>query len=45
MMLEQPRIVPSGTLEERVAYLERFVYRLTQELQTALEQLERQKGG
>ena len=45
MMLEQPRIVPIGDLKERVEYLESFMFRLVQELQSALNQLEQQKGG
>lgn len=45
MKLEQPRIIPTGDLEARVEYLEKYVFRLVQELQAALEQLERQKGG
>lgn len=45
MKLEQPRIVPAGDLKARVEYLERFIFRLVQELQAALEQLEQQKGG
>jgi hypothetical protein len=45
MKLEQPRILPTGTLEERVAYLERFIYRLVEELQAVTEQYENKKGG
>ncbi len=45
MKLEQPRIVPAGDLKARVEYLERYIFRLVQEFQTALEQLERQQGG
>ncbi len=35
MKLEQPRIQTGGNLEQRVAYLERFIFRLVQELQAA----------
>lgn len=40
MRLEQPRIPANGELSERVAYLERYLYRLTGELQIALNTLE-----
>ena len=38
MKLEQPRLNAGGTLEERVAYLERYLYRLIAELQMALQE-------
>lgn len=41
MKLEQPRISTGGDLTERVAYLERYIYRLTGELQMALNTIER----
>lgn len=40
MKLEQPRLSTGGELTERVAYLERYLYRLTAELQMALNTLE-----
>ncbi|MGM9553652.1 MAG: hypothetical protein ACI3V2_05055 [Faecousia sp.] len=40
MKLEQPRIPTNGDLSERVAYLERYLYRLTSELQMALNTIE-----
>ena len=40
MKLEQPRISPEGNLSERVVYLERYLYRLTSELQAMLSTLE-----
>lgn len=40
MKLEQPRIPTGGNLTERVAYLERYLYRLTAELQMALNTIE-----
>lgn len=49
MKLEQPRIQTGGSLPERVAYLERYIFRLTAELQMALNALEqaqkKDKGG
>ncbi len=48
MKLEQPRIQTGGNLADRVAYLERYLYRLVQELQfvaDALEQLKQEQGG
>lgn len=45
--LEQPRIGSTGSLTERVAYLERYLYRLTNELQVvlnALEQMRKENG-
>lgn len=49
MKLEQPRIQTGGSLPERVAYLERYIYRLTTALQIALNTLEqaqnKNKGG
>lgn len=40
MKLEQPRLSTGGALTERVAYLERYLYRLIAELQMALNTLE-----
>lgn len=40
MKLEQLRISTGGDLSERVAYLERYLYRLTAELQMALNTIE-----
>ena len=40
MKLEQPRLSAGGELTERVAYLERYLYRLTAELQMALNTIE-----
>lgn len=40
MKLEQPKIMTGGNLAERVAYLERYIFRLTNELQMALSALE-----
>lgn len=45
MKLEQPRIYTGGELSERVAYLERYLFRLTAELQIALTALEKDQGG
>lgn len=44
MKIEQPRARGAGTIEERVAYLESYIYRLTQQLQAVLNQLEGKKG-
>lgn len=38
MKLEQPKIIASGNLKDRVAYLERYIFRLVAELQMALNQ-------
>lgn len=45
MKLEQPRITGTGTTEERVTYLERYLFRLVQELQMALDEIEKKKEG
>lgn len=45
MKLEQPRIPTNGDLSERVAYLERYLYRLTGELQMALNTIESMAKG
>lgn len=49
MKLEQPRIYTEGSLEARLCYLERYIFRLTTELQMALDALEQaqkyDKGG
>ena len=45
MKLEQPRISAGGSLEERVTYLERYLFRLVMELQAALEELRTMKEG
>lgn len=44
MKLEQPRIHTGGNLAERVACLERYIFRLVNELQAALDALERAKN-
>ena len=41
--LEQPRLGAVGSLSDRVGYLERYLYRLTNELQVALNALEQQR--
>ena len=40
MILERPAIHGQGTLEQRVTSLERYMYRLVQELEEILVQLE-----
>lgn len=45
MKLEQPRITATGTAEERVAYLERYLFRLVLELQAALDEIKNTKEG
>lgn len=42
MPLEQPKLQPSGDVNARLAALERYLFRLTTQLQVALEDLERQ---
>ncbi len=41
MPLEQPKLLPAGDTAARVAALERYLFRLTAQLQAALEELER----
>ncbi len=38
MKLEQPKIMTGDNLKDRVAYLERYIFRLVGELQMALNQ-------
>ena len=38
MKLEQPKITACGNLQDRVSYLERYIFRLVGELQMALNQ-------
>lgn len=49
MKLEQPRIRGAGDLEQRIGYLERYLYRLTAQLQMELSALQQAqndpKGG
>lgn len=44
MMLEQPRINGEGSISERLAYLERYVYRLAAELQVALRAADQEQN-
>lgn len=44
MKLEQPKINTGGNLAQRVEYLERYIYRLTNELQMALNALEQEQN-
>ncbi len=43
MTLERPSLQGQGSLEQRVSALERYLYRLVQDLEDILEQLE--EGG
>lgn len=43
MTLERPSLQGQGSLEQRVSALERYLYRLVQNLEDILEQLE--EGG
>ena len=43
MNLERPSLQAQGSLEQRVSALERYLYRLVQDLEEILEQLE--EGG
>lgn len=45
MKLETPRIVMVGSVEERVTYLERYLFRLVVELQVALDEIKKDKEG
>ena len=43
--LEQPSLSPEGDLKSRVERLERYLFRLTAQLQVALDRLEQQRKG
>ena len=45
MKLEQPRITGTGTTDDRVTYLERYLFRLVQELEMALDEIKKKDGG
>jgi len=38
MKLEQPKIIAGGNLQDRVTYLERYIFRLVTQLQMVLNQ-------
>lgn len=44
IQLEQPKLGNTGPLTDRVAYLERYLYRLCGELQAALNALEQERN-